>query len=568
MKKILEKFDIRIKLLCFFFLLIILPYISLICIAYSKLEDYAGNNSGRTMEDTMISISSQVHSAIEMYGDNSTGLYYNGCVEMFENGSATREYIEYALGAVSYPYKDIRFTYLKSGDQEYCNGLIQYSDLNKAMEPYYQEIVDAGGRPKWYAIDDLYGRYQRKMFVMGRILNGKKQKNIGVLYYVLSEHMVSDALKKLQMEECEKYMIDEDGELLYSSSGQLLDEQAIRIVTDSVEQSGYQVITVAEEKCIVAYSKVRNTDWAFIGCVPLKVLIKSILPLKKIIIGISVFYCLFLFMVYYLFQKQFLKPISVLKKCMDQFAAGNMTVRMDEPKAGELKSLFRHFNSMTLRINELVIRNNKEITEKNSFKYQALCAQLRPHFIYNSLNTIKWLAVINKQENIQKLTEALIYILMNAIGGEKENYTVRQEIKLVEQYVVIQKARFLNFNIIFDIEEDTKDCRVFQFLIQTAVENAIIHGFRRGMAQGGKIIVAVKKKEDCLSIIVEDNGCGFDVNTWRKCGGAGSDHTNIGLKNIEQMIQLEYGKEYYMTVDSVLGEGTKVMYKLPFIKES
>ena len=185
MKKILEKFDIRIKLLFFFFLLIVLPYISLICIAYSKLEDYAGNNSGRTMEDTMISISSQVHSAIEMYGDNSTGLYYNGCVEMFENGSATREYIEYALGAVSYPYKDIRFTYLKSGDQEYCNGLIQYSDLNKAMEPYYQEIVDAGGRPKWYAIDDLYGRYQRKMFVMGRILNGKKQKNIGVLYYVL-----------------------------------------------------------------------------------------------------------------------------------------------------------------------------------------------------------------------------------------------------------------------------------------------------------------------------------------------------------------------------------------------
>lgn len=223
---------------------------------------------------------------------------------------------------------------------------------------------------------------------------------------------------------------------------------------------------------------------------------------------------------------------------------------------------------MTLRINELLIRNNKEITEKNSFKYQALCAQLRPHFIYNSLNTIKWLAVINKQENIQKLTEALIYILMNAAGGEKENYTVRQEIKLVEQYVVIQKARFLNFNIIFDIEEDTKDCRIFQFLIQTVVENAIIHGFRRGMAQGGKIIVAVKKKEDCLSIIVEDNGCGFDVNTWRKCGGTGSDHTNIGLKNIEQMIQLEYGKEYYMTVDSVLGEGTKVMYKLPFIKES
>lgn len=564
MRKVLEKFDIRIKLLCYFLLLIILPYISLICITYSELERYAENNSGRTMEDTMISISNQVHLAIEMYGDSSIGLYYNGCVDMMEKGAVTREYVEDALGAVSYPYKDLRISYIKNGEQVYSNGLAQAYDLGSAMEPYYQEIAEAGGRPKWYTIDDPYAGYRQKMFVMGRSLNGKKTKNIGILYYGISVQMVSDALKKLQMEECGKYMFNQDGELLYSSSGQPFDSQT---VLKSIEQSGYQVLAINGEKCIVAFSRVKNTDWAFIGSVPLKVLMKSILPLKKIFIGISVLYCLFLFMVYYLFNKQFFKPISMLKKSMDQFAAGNMEIQMKEPKAGELKSLFRHFNSMTRRINELVIRNNKEITEKNSFKYQALCAQLRPHFIYNSLNTIKWMAVINKQENIRKLTEALIFILMNAAGGEKKNYTVSQEIRLVEQYVVIQKARFMNFDVIFCVEEETKDCHIFQFLIQAAVENAIIHGFRRGMSQGGEITVEIKKEQNCLVIVVRDNGCGFDVAEWRKNGGAGSDHTNIGLKNIEQMIQLEYGEQYHMIVESVPGSGTKIAYKLPFLKE-
>ena len=94
--------------------------------------------------------------------------------------------------------------------------------------------------------------------------------------------------------------------------------------------------------------------------------------------------------------------------------------------------------------------NEKAIAEKNNFQIQALTAQLQPHFLYNALNTIKWTAVINKQENIQKLTEALVYILMNAVKGKGEDYTLEDELELIEQYAVIQKARFLNFVIEYE----------------------------------------------------------------------------------------------------------------------
>ena len=142
---------------------------------------------------------------------------------------------------------------------------------------------------------------------------------------------------------------------------------------------------------------------------------------------------------------------------------------------------------MTKQINELMVKNEKSVIEKNDFKMQALTAQLQPHFMYNALNTIKWMAVINKQENIQRVSEALIYVLMHAAKIKKENYTLRDELELIEKYAVIQKARFMNFEIEYKIGPGLMNCRIFQFILQPIVENSIIHGFQRGMVKGGKI---------------------------------------------------------------------------------
>ncbi len=128
-----------------------------------------------------------------------------------------------------------------------------------------------------------------------------------------------------------------------------------------------------------------------------------------------------------------------------------MNVRMEEIKSGEMKNLSEHFNSMTDKINILIKHNQEVINEKNNFKMQILMAKLHPHFIFNALNTIKWMSVINHQENIQKLTEALIYILMNNAGDKKEDYSLKDEEELIKQYAVIQKARFMNFEIEWDL---------------------------------------------------------------------------------------------------------------------
>ena len=121
----------------------------------------------------------------------------------------------------------------------------------------------------------------------------------------------------------------------------------------------------------------------------------------------------------------------------------------------------------------------------------------------------------------------------------------------------------MNFEIEMKLEPETEDCRIFQFLLQPAVDNSIVHGFQRGMVKGGKILIRTWTEKEILYITVEDNGCGFDVEKWRQQNEPRENHTNIGLTYVGQIIQLEYGKEYGMQIISEPGNGTVIRYRLP-----
>ena len=131
---------------------------------------------------------------------------------------------------------------------------------------------------------------------------------------------------------------------------------------------------------------------------------------------------------------------------------------------------------------------------------------------------------------------------------------------------MIQKARFLNFVIEYEIQPETRDLKIFRFLLQPVVENSILHGFQRGMVQRGKIVIRAWLEEERLYVTVTDNGCGFDLEKWEKQKETGENHTNIGLRNIRQVIELEYGREYGMDMKSAYGDGTTVTYCLPVRK--
>lgn len=567
MKKRVEELNILIKISMLFLLFILIPYIMLNSFMFFEIQNYAGEKSGETMEDMMRSVCAQVENSMQMYEKSTMTLYYNGCIDMLEQEKPNREVVQSALESCCYPYKDIVRAYIKSGDVIYHNGTNTYYNIWNVMDNYMDQIINKGGKPVWCVTGELFGRHNEKNYIMARKLNGKNGKDIGILCYIFGERLIKDAMQELRVDSCVKYVIDKDGKELYNSASAGLKKETIDKILQMPSSSGHEIVKIDGKRNVIAYKKMKETGWIFIGRAPLSDMLQSMNVLRNSFVCLAIIYCLFIIVVYYFFQKQILRPISNLKYAMNRFALGDRDIQMVEEKSGALQSLSTQFNSMTKKINELILKNEKEVNEKNNFKYQALYAQLRPHFMYNSLNTIKWLAVMDKQDNIRRITEALIYILMNVAKGTKQNYTIGEEIKLVKQYAVIQKARFMNFEIEFTGEEEYSNCRIFQFLIQTVVENSIIHGFKRGMACKGMIYVDIWKEEDKLLIQIKDNGCGFDVEKWRSSEILSEDHTNIGLKNIEQMIKLEYGETYGMRIESVLEKGTAVLFTLPYREE-
>lgn len=431
------------------------------------------------------------------------------------------------------------------------------------MAPHEQEILDAGGKCIWYPTDEMRGSADQKMYILARRLNGRDFESVGIMYMVLDEKFISEVYSQLTGGYAEKYLTDGSGNILYSAG----DKKEGKIDLSGIpasKRSGAQEVDTDEGGGVYAYSKLRSADWYCISTVPDFEIIRDILTLELPFIVISVIYLLFLAVMLYMMKKSVFRPLHSLKKAMDDYAELR-PVELEPMGSGEFRSLAEHFSDMTERISQLMIQYKEEQEEKNRQRMMALTAQLTPHFIYNALNTIKWMAVLNKQKNIQHLIESLIYIFRNAARVDDESYTVRDELKLVENYAVIQKARFMNFELKTEADEDCMEYHIRKFLLQPVVENAIVHGLGRGQEKDGEIRIRIWKEEDGLYITVSDTGVGFDVEEWRKHPDTGEDHTNIGLHNVEEIIRLEYGPPYSLEIQSKPGSGTTVTYHLPLI---
>ena len=567
---IFESWGVAPRMMAAFVLLVLVPYVCLAAVIFWFYQEKAISNLKETTMDTIAVAAAGIHNSMLEREDDSMALYYNGCVELLGNGripgKEEERQITDQLSACSYSNTGVRAAYLKT-EQGVYHGGGNYSGVLTLMEPYEEEIRAAGGRCLWYTTDQLYGKSHENNYILARSLNSKTKKNVGILYFVMSDKMVTDALGSASSEYTDLYLARADGTVLYASDkeqvGEVLD---VSMLSPQVKRS-YHVIKNAEGKEeTIAACTMMDAGWYCISKIRTQALRQDAFSLALPFI-LTAFVCiLFMLLMLHMLQRYVFVPLRLLKDSMDQYARSEIAAtRLEIIGIGEFKSLSEHFNHMTLRISRLMQAYKEEEDEKNRQRMKALSAQLTPHFIYNALNTIKWMAVLNHQEKIQHLVESLVSIFMNAARADDENYTLRDELDLIRNYAVIQKARFMNFELLIEAQEDCLDCRIRKLLLQPVVENAIVHGLNRGKVKDGKVYVRVWA-DLVLHITVEDEGIGFDVEKWRCSPQKNKEHTNIGITNVEEIILLEYGEEYGIQIKSGEGKGTKVVYTLPVIK--
>lgn len=564
-------YGITTRMVVFFIVLVIMPYLCLAAITYIVFQNYSVSSMGKTTMDTVTVAGANIHKAMREREDDSMAVYYNDCVELLGKDKAFTELekteINHVLSAINYSNTGIVATYLEAEGEIFHSGG-NYSDIISIMEPYKDEIIDAGGKCCWYATSQLYGKANEYNYILARSLNNSKKKNVGILYLISSDKMILDSLGELSTEYATWYLTDGDGRIFYSSDssqrGKLLD---ISMLSERKKRN-YQIVdNEMRQKNVIASYCLMDVRWFCVSVIDTEIVVENVRKLTFPFVLISMIYILFLFIMLYSMKKYVFEPLRVLKKSMDQYAQGELgKTGVEIYGIGEFQSLSKHFNNMTFRIDGLVEAYKRETEEKNRQKMKTLAAQLTPHFIYNALNTIKWVAVLNHQDKIQNLVESLINIFMNAARTDDDNYTLKDELELIQNYAVIQKTRFMNFDLLIEAEPSSLDCRIRKLLVQPIVENAIVHGLNRGRVRDGRIEIKVWMDEQ-LHITVTDKGIGFDVEKWRQNPKKDIEHTNIGIHNVEEMIQLEYGQEYGLTIESEKGKGTKIIYILPIIRK-
>lgn len=270
----------------------------------------------------------------------------------------------------------------------------------------------------------------------------------------------------------------------------------------------------------------------------------------------------------YLIPRSLTRPITEITLVTDEVANGNLSVHAKEYEGTEAKILADSINVMIDRINELLIQIKQEQLSLRKAEFELLQAQINPHFLYNTLDCIVWLAESDDREKVVEMVENLSSFFRTSLNQGREIVKISDEVEHIRSYLSIQQIRYqdiLKYEI--NVEEALLDHDIPKLSLQPFVENALYHGIKEKRG-GGAIHVSGGIDNNRIILTVEDNGAGMSEERLKQVRTEleipnRNERSIYGMYNVNQRIKLNYGKEYGVEIESTLGVGTKVRIILP-----
>ena len=290
--------------------------------------------------------------------------------------------------------------------------------------------------------------------------------------------------------------------------------------------------------------------------------------IRLLILGFAGILIVVLFLSYYI-PSSITQPIRKLGEVTDQVARGDLTVRSEVHNGIEVSALSDSLNAMIEKINELLEQVTKEQIRLRKAEFELLQSQINPHFLYNTLDAIIWLAESGEQKKVVSMVGSLSDFFRTSLNQGKDIISVKEELQHVRSYLEIQQVRYqdiLQYKI--DVPQELYQNLIPKITIQPLVENALYHGIKNKRGRG-LIAVSGKLEEDYFVIQIEDNGIGISPERLSQVRErihhrASEDNDIYGLYNVNERIRLNFGEKYGISIESTYGEGTLVSIVLPY----
>lgn len=337
-----------------------------------------------------------------------------------------------------------------------------------------------------------------------------------------------------------------------------------------VKVSGY----LKNKKVALNQYEDADTGWIFCNAYDRDYMLRDVTRTQEMQIGITVLLLGFAVIMTLYTVRNMDKSVKSVVEGMQKVKKGNLDVVVPVQSFDEIGTITDNFNEMTVKVRELIQEVTEAEEHQKNAEIRALEAQINPHFLYNTLDSINWMAIEKEEYEISKMIRNLGVILRYSVNKSNQIVTVRELSDWLEKYISLQQMRFNDaFSYCLNIDKDTYDRTVYKLLLQPFVENAIIHGFKE-MESGGFLQIDIMPAENGqgIVIIIEDNGKGMPQEML-KCyndreEAIKDEGKSIGLHNAFSRMNMYYGEKASWNVSSMEGMGTVITLRLPLPDDS
>ena len=434
------------------------------------------------------------------------------------------------------------------------NGSIISSDKNNDMkisanmmkEKWYVDAINNSDMPVFNPVrkDEDSSMNSNSWFLsISRDIKNSKGENLGVIVFDIKYEMFERYLRSNAFgRQSDSIIIDNHGNVIYYRD----------------------VKCFADKKCLEKFSEknknkdtylyetqIENTNWNLRSLANTNDLVTLKKNFSHIVIIIFLFSLAFSSIITFIVITKILKPLIKLENHMQNFENNLREFHLSEKTGYEIQNLVEHFNVMVEKIKYL-----------REYEIKALHSQINPHFLYNTLDTIIWMAEFEDNEKVISITKSLANYFRLSLSNGHEKIPLKDEIMHTKEYLFIQKQRYEDkLSYFFNIEDERLlSIEVPKIIIQPIVENSIYHGIKN-LSGNGIITIDVYRKNSTVNISVKDNGIGFEKAKQFKKSKTGG----VGIQNVDKRIKFYYGKNYgvFINKDSKT-EGAEVIIKIPF----
>ncbi len=423
----------------------------------------------------------------------------------------------------------------------------------------------------------LSGEITKNYFSLGRkVIDLNSLMDMGTIFIDVDETILEDSYKNLITEESsELFICNSKGQIISHSNKEIIgknigDKNYALEVLSSNKDAGSIEFTDDDVEKVCIYSNITLPNWKIVKIVSKEYLYKEITNMQRYMFIGGTIYVIITILICLFFSSQISRPMVSMKNMMKKAEEGDLDVRINVDRIDELGELGNSFNNMIGKMNEVVDKLVEEERFKKELELETLHAQINPHFLYNTLNTIKWMAKIQGDKSVSNAVTSLIKLLRVSINLGKEMITLEDEIDYVRNYINIQNLRFNEkVNIIYNIDEECLKCTIPKLILQPIVENSLIYGIREDEEEEPlEISIKACIEEDNLIILVKDNGPGISDEDIEKIFSKEKDvnkFSKVGLNNVNQRIKLYCGEEYGINIGNRSKLGTYVKVEVPRI---